>query len=260
MGMLTGRVALITGAASGIGEATARRFAKQGALVAIADLDEGEGERVRREIEQGGGEAIFLRCDASESQSVEQAIGATVVRWGRLDIVFANAGIAGVWAPLEDLRPEEWDRTIETNLRSVYLTVHHALPHLRAGGGGSVIITSSISGNRTFAQPGAIAYSTSKAAQVAFMKMAALELARYNIRVNAVCPGTIHTNIGQHLHQRNVEKVDIAIEMPEGSPALHGGLGQPGDVAEACLFLASDMSRHISGAELYIDGGESLLR
>lgn len=260
MGMLSGRVALVTGAASGIGEAAARRFAEEGARIAIVDLDEAEGERVRREIERGGGEAIFLRCDASEATAVQRAVGATVERWGRLDVVFANAGIAGVWAPIADLRPEEWDRTIETNLRSVYLVVHYALPHLRAGGGGSIIITSSISGNRTFAQAGAIAYSTSKAAQVAFMKMAALELARYGIRVNAVCPGTIRTNIGQHMQQRNLDEVEIAIELPEGSPALHGGVGQPPDVAEACLFLASDMSRHVSGVELYVDGAESLLR
>ena len=260
MGMLSGRVALITGAASGIGEATARRFAEEGARVAIADLNQGEGERVQREIEQGGGEALFLHCDASESQPVEQAVRATVEHWGRLDIVFANAGSGGVWAPLEDLQPEEWDRTIQTNLRSVYLTLHYALPHLRTSGSGSVIITSSISGNRTFAQPGAIAYSTSKAAQVAFMKMAALELARYNIRVNAVCPGTIRTNIGQHLHQRNLKEVEIPIEMPQGSPTLHGGRGFPSDVAEVCLFLASDRSGHVSGVELYVDGAESLLR
>lgn len=258
--MLSGRVALITGAASGIGEATARRFAEEGARVAIADLNQGEGERVQREIEQGGGEALFLHCDVSESQPVEQAVRAMVEHWGRLDVVFANAGIGGVWAPLEDLQPEEWDQTIQTNLRSVYLTLHYALPHLRTSGSGSVIITSSISGNRTFAQPGAIAYSTSKAAQVAFMKMAALELARYNIRVNAVCPGTIRTNIGQHLHQRNLKEVEISIEMPQGSPTLHGGQGFPSDVAEVCLFLASDRSGHVSGVELYVDGAESLLR
>lgn len=261
MGMLDDRVCFITGAASGIGESTARRFAREGAKVVLADLKEDGLERVRRDIGGSGGGATSLVCDVSDARSVQHALAAAMERWGRLDVVFANAGIAGVWAPLEDLQPEEWDRTIGTNLRGVFLTLHFAVPHLKATGGGSVIITSSISGNRTYAQPGAAAYSTSKAAQVALMKMAALELGRYGIRVNAVCPGTIPTNIGQNMETRNTQEVGLP-EIPEGegNPALHGGIGQPRDVADACLFLASDLSLHISGVEIYVDGGESLLR
>jgi NAD(P)-dependent dehydrogenase (short-subunit alcohol dehydrogenase family) len=261
MGMLDGKTAFITGAASGIGESTAHRFAQEGARIALADVTKEDGERVRRAIERAGGEAIYLHCNVSDPQSVQHAFNAVMERWGRLDIVFANAGIAGVWAPIEDLQPEEWNRTMQTNLNGVFLTLHFALPHLKASGGGSVIITSSISGNRTFAQPGAAAYSTSKAAQVAFMKMAALELGRYDIRVNAVCPGTIPTNIGENLKARNTEEVDMPeISEGEGNPALHGGIGKPLDVADTCLFLASDLSRHVSGVEIYVDGGASLLR
>jgi NAD(P)-dependent dehydrogenase (short-subunit alcohol dehydrogenase family) len=258
--MLDGKVAYITGAASGIGESTARRFASEGARIALVDLQAEDLERVRRDIETGGGEVIALTCDVRDAGSVQSTLSAAKDRWGRLDVVFANAGIAGVWAPIEELRPEEWDRTIETNLRGAFLTLHFAIPHLKARGG-SVIITSSISGNRTYAQAGAAAYSTSKAAQVAFMKMAALELGRYNIRVNAVCPGTIPTHIGENMAVRRAEEVSLPeIHEGAGNPTLHGGIGEPLDVADACLFLASELSRHVSGVELYVDGGSSLLR
>ena len=260
MGMLDGKVAFITGGASGIGEGAARRFAQEGAQVALADMQPEEGERVRREIEQGGGQALFVKCDVSQPEAVEAAVAQTVERWGRLDVVFANAGINGVWAPLEELEPDEWDRTLAINLKGTFLTVRAAVPHLKRGGGGSVIITSSVNGNRTFSNPGASAYSASKAGQVAFMKMAALELGRHGIRVNAVCPGAIETQIEQRTEHRDTDKIGIAVEMPQGSPALNEGQGEPVDVADTCLFLASDLSRHVSGVDIYVDGGASLLR
>ena len=158
---------------------------------------------------------------------MQGAIEATIQAYDRLDIVFANAGINGVWAPIEELQPEEWDKTLDINLRGTYLTVHYAIPYLRKAGEGCILITSSVNGNRTFSSVGASAYSTSKAGQIAFMKMAALELGRYNIRVNAVCPGAIHTNIDQRTEKRDTEEIEIKIEMPEGSPALHQGQGEP---------------------------------
>ncbi|PTA67712.1 SDR family oxidoreductase [Deinococcus arcticus] len=260
MGMLTGKVAFITGGASGIGAGTARRFAQEGARVALADVQPEEGERLRDELSQAGAEALYIQCDVSDAQSVQQAIEATVAAFGQLDIVFANAGVNGVWAPIDELQPEEWDKTLNINLRGTYLTVHYAVPHLKRAGGGSIIITSSVNGNRTFSSPGASAYSSSKAGQVAFAKMIALELGRHNIRCNAVCPGLIHTNIQERTEQRGTDKIGIEVELPEGSPALHGGEGEPVDVADACLFLASDLGRHVSGIELYVDGGASLLR
>jgi NAD(P)-dependent dehydrogenase (short-subunit alcohol dehydrogenase family) len=174
-------------------------------------------------------------------------------------IVFANAGINGVWAPIEELQPEEWDRTLGINLKGTYLAVRAAVPHLKRAGGGSIIITSSVNGNRTFSNPGASAYSASKAGQVAFMKMMALELGRHNIRCNAVCPGAIHTNIGRRTEHRDTEEIGIFVELPQGSPALHEGQGEPIDVADTCLFLVSDLGRHVSGVEIYVDGGTSLL-
>jgi NAD(P)-dependent dehydrogenase (short-subunit alcohol dehydrogenase family) len=221
-------------------------------------MDE-EGRKVGAEIERGGGRAVYIDCDVSNPEQVKRAIDRTAEAFGRIDVVFANAGINGVWAPIEELKPEEWDQTLDTNLKSTFLTVKYAIPHLRRAGGGSIIITSSINGNRKFSNPGATAYSTSKAGQVAFMKMAALELSRYQIRVNAVCPGAIHTNIDERTRKRDTEKVEIKVELPEGKPGVNEGQGEPIDVADAVLFLASDMSRHVSGVELYVDGGSSLM-
>ena len=262
MGMLDGKVAFVTGAASGIGRATAERFAREGARVGLADVaqQEKEGRQVLQRIEQSGGRAVFLPCDVSQPADVERAINETVRQFGKLDVVVANAGINGVWAPIQELAPDEWDRTLDINLKGTYLTIHFAIPHLRRASGGSVIVTSSVNGNRSFATAGASAYSTSKAGQVAFMKMAALELARYNIRVNAICPGAIHTNIEQRTEQRHTEEVRVKVELPEGKPGIDQGQGDPDEVADAMLFLASDMSRHVSGIELYVDGGASLLK
>ena len=258
MGMLDGKVAFITGAASGIGESTAKRFAGEGARVVLSDLKHEDLDRVRTEITDAGGQAEAVRCDISDADSVKSALDSV---GERLDIVYANAGIGGVWAPIEDLQPHEWDRTINTNLRGAYLTLHFTIPHLRRSRGGSVMFTRSTSRNRTSARAGAAGYCTSKAAIAALAKMSAIELARCAIRVTAVCPGTIPTNIGQSLQSRKTDDIPQP-DVPHGagSPALHGGIGQPRDVADVCLFLASDLSRHVSGVEIYVDGGESLLR
>jgi NAD(P)-dependent dehydrogenase (short-subunit alcohol dehydrogenase family) len=262
MKMLDGKVAFITGAASGIGKATAIRFAREGANIGIADMPEQEKEarEAISEISRAGAKAIFLPCDVSQPEQVKHAIDDTVKSFGGLHIVFANAGVNGMWTPIEELKPEEWDKTLNINLKGTYLTVHYAIPHLRKAGGGSVLICSSVNGNRTFSNPGATAYSTSKAGQVAFMKMAALELAQYNIRVNAILPGAIRTNIGERTQKRDTEKVEVKVEFPEGNPGIDHGQGDPDEVADACLFLASNLSRHVSGVEIYVDGGASLLR
>jgi NAD(P)-dependent dehydrogenase (short-subunit alcohol dehydrogenase family) len=260
MGLLNGRVAFITGGASGIGAGTARRFAEEGAKVALADMQPEQGEELRNEIEASGGEALFVECDVSDPDAVRRAIETTVERFGKLDIVFANAGINGVWAPIDELQPDEWDRTIDINLKGTYLTVHFAVPHLKRNGGGSIIITSSVNGTRSFSGAGASAYSSSKAAQVAFTKMIALELGRHNIRCNAICPGAIGTDIGERTEYRNTEKIGIEVELPAGSPAIDEGQGDVFEVADTCLFLASDLSRHVSGVEIFVDGGASLLR
>jgi NAD(P)-dependent dehydrogenase (short-subunit alcohol dehydrogenase family) len=260
MGLLEDKVAFITGAASGIGAGTAKRFAQEGASVVIADVTREEGERLQSELEAAGTKALYVECDVSNADAVERAIEATVKAFGKLDIVCANAGINGVWAPVEEITPDEWDRTLNTNLKGTFLTVRYAVPHLKRNGGGSIIITSSVNGTRSFSNPGTSAYSTSKAGQVAFMKIIALELGRHKIRCNAVCPGYIKTNIGRNTEVRDTQRIGIEIVLPEGNPAIDQGKGNPSEVADVCVFLASDLSRHVSGVEIYVDGGASLLR
>jgi NAD(P)-dependent dehydrogenase (short-subunit alcohol dehydrogenase family) len=256
---LAGKVALVTGAGSGIGRAAALRLAEHGAKVCLLDLKEKNAEQVKQEIMQMQGQAIVVDVDVADSVRVYAGIEAAAKQWGRVDIVFANAGINGTLAPIENLTIEEWDHTISTNLRGTFLMVKHAIPYLKKQGG-SIIITSSINGNRTFSNMGMSAYSTSKAGQVAFMKMAALELARYRIRVNAICPGSIKTNIGQSTHVApELAQIKIPVIYPEGSQPLEHAAGQPEQVADLVLFLASDESSHITGTEIYIDGAESLL-
>jgi NAD(P)-dependent dehydrogenase (short-subunit alcohol dehydrogenase family) len=182
-----------------------------------------------------------------------------VDRWGRIDIVFANAGINGVWASLEDLKPEEWDETLNVNLKGTFLTVKYAVPYLKKRGG-SIIVTSSVNGTRIFSNTGATAYSSSKAAQVAFTKMIALELAPHRIRANVICPGAIETDIGQNTEQRDLEEIRQPVEFPEGSiPLTSGEPGTAEQIAQLVLFLASDASSHITGTEIWIDGASSLL-
>jgi NAD(P)-dependent dehydrogenase (short-subunit alcohol dehydrogenase family) len=257
---LKGKTALITGAGSGIGKATALLFAKEGARIAALERDETDLQKVVEKIKKGGGEATAVVADISSPLEMRRAIEKTIETFGRLDIVFANAGINGVWAPIDELEPEEWDKTIETNLRGTFLTAKYSIPHLRKQGG-SIIITSSINGTRIFSNAGATAYSSTKAAQVAFAKMAALELAKHKIRVNVVCPGAIKTNIEESTEKRNIEKAREPVEFPEGTtPLTDGEPGTAQQVAELVLFLASDAASHITGTEIYIDGADSLLR
>jgi NAD(P)-dependent dehydrogenase (short-subunit alcohol dehydrogenase family) len=257
---LTSKVALITGAGSGIGRAAALLLAKEGARVAALGRTEDELQQAVDEIQKQGGEAIAVVADVSHAVQMQQAVAQTIERWGRLDIVFANAGINGVWAPLEELEPEEWERTLSANLTGTFLTVKYATPHLKRQGG-SVIVTASVNGTRIFSNTGATAYSCSKAGQVAFTKMVALELAPHKVRVNVICPGAIETNIDDNTEQRDLEHIRIPVEFPKGSQPLEGGKpGTAEQVARLVLFLASDDSDHITGSEIFIEGAESLLR
>ncbi|WP_397376055.1 SDR family oxidoreductase [Paenibacillus terricola] len=257
--LLQGKTALVTGAGSGIGRAAALNLARAGANVCLLDLIDERTEDVEKEIRSIGREAEFFDVDVSDPGRMEQAIRAAAERFGRLDVIFANAGINGTLAPIEDLTPETWDQTLGINLKGTFLTVKNAVPHMKTNGG-SIIITSSINGNRKFSGFGMSAYSASKAGQVAFAKMAALELARYRIRVNAICPGGIQTNIGENTNStKQLDKIRIPVEYPEGAQPLEHGPGRPEQVADLVLFLASEQSSHITGTEIYIDGAETLL-
>ena len=257
--MLEGKVAFVTGGGSGIGEAAGKLLAEQGAKVVLISRTKSELEQVVSEIKDAGGEAMALEADVSDSETLKAAIAETVSTYGRLDIVFANAGVNGTWAGIEDLSEDDFRKTVDINLVGTFLTIKYAVPHLKKQGG-SVVVTASVNGTRMFSNSGATAYASTKAAQVALTKMLALELAPQKVRVNVICPGAIDTEIDDNTEQAN-SGVGVKVEFPEGKVPLTGG--QPGkseQVAQLVLFLASDASSHITGTEVWIDGAQSLLQ
>ena len=258
--LMKNKTALITGGSSGIGRGAAIKLAENGAKIILLDIKEEDAVSVKKEIEALGSECLIIEADVSDQEQMEKAFKQAGEAFGKLDFVFANAGINGVIAPIEDMSANDFDQTIHTNMRGTFLTVKNAIPYMKENGG-SIAITSSINGNRMFKNFGFSAYSTSKAGQVAFGKMAALELARYKIRVNVICPGAIDTNIDENTFPEDdsLKKITIPIEYPEGQQPLANRPGTSEEVGDLVLFLASDMSRHISGTKVYIDGAESLL-
>ncbi|SDG79140.1 SDR family oxidoreductase [Pelagibacterium luteolum] len=254
-----GKIALVTGAGSGLGKASALKLARKGADVAVLSRTKEEVDTVCAEIEALGQRALPLYADVSDLADMISAFDQIKQSFGRLDIVFANAGINGTWAPIDELDVEDWDQTIAINLRGTFLTFKFAVPLLKQQGG-SIIVTSSINGTRTFTTAGASAYSTTKAGQLALVQMTALELAQYKIRVNAICPGAIESNIDENTNRENAERAAVPVHFPEGDIPLTGGEpGRAEDVADLVHFLASDASRHITGTPVWIDGGQSLL-
>ncbi|MCC7367751.1 MAG: SDR family oxidoreductase [Chloroflexi bacterium] len=257
---LTGRVAVVTGGGSGIGAAACLKLAEAGAAVAILDLRPEPAQAVAAQIAAAGGKALALAADVRDEEAVSAAITQAASTLGGLNIVFANAGINGMQTPIDEMTLDEWNATIGPNLTGAFLTVKHSIPHLRDAGGGSIVVTASVNGNTVFSQPGYAAYSTSKAGAVAFTKMAALELARWEIRVNAILPGAVQTNIAERTYRRNLHRVDYGFHRPEKWPPLRGAPAAASEIADLVLFLASDASRYMTGAQLLCDGASSLWR
>lgn len=258
--ILKDQVTLITGGGSGIGAASARRLAREGARVALLGRREAPLEQVAEAIREAGGDALPVVGDVVRPESLEEAYRRTDERWGRLDVVFANAGINGVWAPLAELDPDEWRKTLDVNLTGTFHTIKYALPYLEERGG-SVIINSSVNGTRIFSNTGATAYACSKGGQLVLGKMLALELAGRRIRVNVICPGWTETDIDERTEERDLEKARESGEVPDTAvPLTDDRPGSSDQVAELVLFLASDASSHITGTEVWIDGGQSLLK
>jgi NAD(P)-dependent dehydrogenase (short-subunit alcohol dehydrogenase family) len=257
--LLEGKVALVTGAASGIGKAIARLLAREGARVAALDIHEARLAEVVATIQREGGTALPVRCDVAQAAALAAAMDGIIAEWGRLDIVCANAGINGVWAPIEELTPAEWDRTLRINLTGTFLTIKYAVPHLKATRG-AVVVTSSVNGTRRFSSSGASAYAVSKGGQAILTKMLALELAPSGVRVNAVCPGYTETNISESTEQRHLERIRPAGAPPIGTIPLTGDQPAPPEqIAAVVLFLVSPAAAHVTGTEVWVDGALSLL-
>lgn len=261
---LKGRVALITGGGSGLGRATAKLLAHAGANVAVLSRTPAELDEVVAEIngsDEMAGEAYAVPGDVTDMDSLQSAVRAVEQRWGRLDTVFANAGVNGLWAGIDDLSEADFASTLDINLTGTFRTIKAVVPLMRRSGGGSITITSSVNGTRMFSNTGATAYAASKAGQVALARMLAVELARDQIRVNSICPGAIHSEIDDNTERKDLAALRLAVEFPEGKIPLTGKEpGTAGQVAELVWFLASDASTHTTGTEVYIDGAQSLLQ
>lgn len=244
----TDRVAFITGAASGIGRAAAIAFATEGARVAILDRSADALRTVEASVKEAGGEVLAIACDVSSPDQVEGAIKQIVDRFGRLDIAFNNAGVENKAAPVHEIDLAEWDRIIGINLRGTFLCMKHELAQMVKQGGGVVVNTSSGAGIRGVA--GGAAYAASKHAIIGLTRSAALDYAKQNIRVNAVLPGNIETPMMDRFTGGDIQK---AIDL---EPV--GRLGKPEEIAEAVLWMASDLGGFVTGAATVIDGGWSL--
>ncbi|KAA9021026.1 SDR family NAD(P)-dependent oxidoreductase [Niallia endozanthoxylica] len=241
---LEGKVAVITGGTFGIGESTALLFAKEGAKVVIAARNEEKGTRVVNQIKEQGGEALFVKTDVSKEEDIKNLMKQTVDTYGKLDVLFANAGV-GSMGDLDSISLDDWNYTLSVDLTGVFLCNKYAIPEMEKNGGGSIINCASILGH--VGQMSVSAYAAAKGGVVNMTRTAAVTYANRGVRVNAVCPGYITTNILD----------DLSDEMLEHLKSLHpiGRLGRPEEVAYAVLFLASDESSFVTGANLLVDGG-----
>lgn len=249
-GRVAGKVALISGGASGLGAESGRRLAREGAKVMLTDLAADRGQAVADEITAAGGEAAFLVHDVTDEARWLEVIAATAARFGRLDVLVNSAGIGG-GQPLLEATLESWRRVTAINLDGTFLGLRHAAPVMAEGGGGSIINLSSILGK--VGLPGAAAYCASKGGVAMLTKAAALELAPAGVRVNSVHPGFIETPMVEEAF-RNANNGNEMRDMVISRHAL-GRLGVPREIADAIVFLASDESSFMTGAELVVDGG-----
>lgn len=246
---LSGKVAVVTGAASGMGRAMAETFAAAGAKVVLADWNEAGGQEAVRAITDEGREAVFFQVDVSQVTQVRELVAFAVGRYGRLDVMVNNAGVAllGQDGPVAEVSEETWEKVININLKGVYLGMKYALPQMVAQGGGVIINTASIAGLVGF--PGLAAYCASKGGIIQLTRATALDYAAHNVRVNAICPGVIRTAMTTNL----LADPEASRRLQEATPLRR--FGEPVDVAQAALYLASDASAFVTGTVLVIDGG-----
>ncbi len=245
---LQGKVAIVTGGTSGIGREAAVLFAKAGAKVVVAGRREVEGKETIELVRGAGGEGLFVKTDVSRAADVHALVRKTVEKFGRLDVAFNNAGIEGSWSPIAEQSEEDWDRTIDINLKGTWLCLKYEIQQmLKQGGGGAIVNMASVAG--LIGSAGAATYCASKHGVMALTKSAALETARSGIRVNVVCPAVIETSMSERLFG--------APEMNKFALGLHpiGRFGTPMEIAEAVLWMCSDRASFMTGQSLVLDGG-----
>jgi NAD(P)-dependent dehydrogenase (short-subunit alcohol dehydrogenase family) len=239
------KVIIVTGAGSGIGRATALAFAQEGAKVVVSDFHEQEGQETVSQIRSLGAEAYFIKCDVSQEPQVKELVEKTIQKYGRLDCAYNNAGIEGAPSSTVECSSENWDRTIDTNLKGVWLCMKYEIPEMLKHGKGSIVNCSSIAGLVGFET--IPAYVASKHGVIGLTETAALEFAKKNIRVNAVCPGAIHTPMLDRFTKG--EEQQMANQDPMGR------IGRPEEIAESVLWLCSDKASYVTGQSLAVDGG-----
>ena len=248
---LANKVTLITGSGSGIGKASALRFAAEGATVVVNDLNAEQGQGTVDEIAAAGGKAAFYQADVTNPEQVKAMVERIVEDHGRIDVLFNNAGVSGV-GMLHEVEPEAWDRVVNINIRGVFLPSKYVLPHMMEQKSGSIINMSSCIAEIGLAKRAS--YSATKGAVLALTKSMQVDYAPYNIRVNALLPGTILTPFVEDYLRKSYDDPEAAYASLK-TRQLSGDLGRPEDVAQAALFLASDESKFMMGSPLYIDGG-----
>ena len=249
MDRLTGKVAAITGGASGIGAGTARRFVEEGAKVLIADLDQNKGDALANEL---GSAVAFLRTDVSKEEDIAAMVAETTNRFGRIDVLFNNAGFGGALGPIESTTVADYDLTMDVLLKSVFLGIKHVAPRMKAQGSGSIISTASVAGLRPGWAPHL--YSVAKCAVIQLTKSVALELGEHGIRVNVICPGFIATPLAAGRADADENQIE-QMRAAGAASQLLGRVGEPLDIANMALFLAGAESEWITGREFVVDGG-----